>query len=118
MQRHVRSSQVRRQAWKQERHEPSNPLHGEQEDRDEAHPRMQAVQVGNGFLGQVVGIKDGLEANDGEEEGRQHDTHVDQLQLLLPLVSEHSVNQNPCEKTFKTSPKNTKKNTHHFRTNI
>ncbi len=41
----------------------------------------------------VVRIERCLEGEDGDEEGREHGGRVQQLQLLLPLAAEQSVDQ-------------------------
>ena len=42
---------------------------------------------------EVVRVEGSLECDDDEHEGREHGGRVKQLQLLLPLAAEQSVDQ-------------------------
>ena len=46
----------------------------------------------------VVRVEGCLESNDGQDQGREHGRHVQQLQLLLPLTTEQTVHQSTCKK--------------------
>jgi hypothetical protein len=72
-------------------------LNGEEDDGDEAHPGVEAVEVGDGRGAEVVAVEDHLEADHGQEEGGDHHGRVDQLQLLLALVAEHAVEEDSWE---------------------
>ena len=44
-------------------------------------------------LVKVMRVEGGLEADDDEDEGREHGGRVKQLQLLLSLTAEQAINQ-------------------------
>ena len=54
------------------------------------------VHVGHRRGRQIVRVEDGAQADHGEEERGPHDDGVDQLQLLLALVSEDAVHEHAC----------------------
>jgi hypothetical protein len=49
-------------------------------------------------LVKVVRVEGSLEADDDEDEGREHGGRVQKLQLLLPLAPEQPVNERACKK--------------------
>ena len=51
------------------------------------------LQVTKSNLVEVVRVEGSLECDDDEHEGREHGGRVKQLQLLLPLAAEQSVDQ-------------------------
>ena len=54
---------------------------------------MQAVEVGQGRVDQVVGVKDSLQSHDDEEQGEDVQCGVKHLDVDLTVVTEHAVNQ-------------------------
>jgi hypothetical protein len=53
--------------------------------------RSNEVFVIKGHLVKVVRVERGLECDDREDEGREHGGRVQQLQLLLALAAEKSI---------------------------
>ncbi len=47
------------------------------------------------YLVEVVRVERGLEGDNGEDEGREHGGHVQELQLLLTLTAEQTIHQSP-----------------------
>jgi hypothetical protein len=48
----------------------------------------------------IVGVECGFEGDDDEEEGREHGGRVQQLQLLLALLPEQSVDQSTWDQCY------------------
>ena len=94
MVRQVVAAQRVAQLGKQERDKAHDPLHAEQYDGGEAHPRMQTVQVGY-WLGRfVVRVERGLECDRGKHKHGHVDHTVQYFHIQLGRVSEYSINQN------------------------
>ena len=52
---------------------------------------METVEVGHRGTGEVVGIKDRLETNRCEDEGKNVQPRMENLHVDLSVVAEHSV---------------------------
>lgn len=61
--------------------EPNNELGGEQAHCDEAQPRVQRVEVGNGFLRQIVVVEYGQEAENDTWNGTGVEEHMGQFNV-------------------------------------
>lgn len=96
VQRHHGDPVVLPQPRRQKGHKSGHILQREDDHRGEPQPRVQGVHVGNGRIGQVVGIEDRLQGNHRQNECTHVDAGVGELQSLLARGAETTINQNGC----------------------
>lgn len=90
----VHAAQTITQLGEQERDEAAHPLHAEEDDGDEAEPRVHAVHVGDGLRqGVVVRVEDGLERHRGKHEHGHLDETVQDLNVQLNRVAHQAVHK-------------------------
>ena len=79
----------------------SEYLNGKEAHGGEAHPRVEAVEIGDGRLGQVVRVKHRDEAHADGRNGQDVEKSVEELLVNLAATSVRTVRQKSCRKIRK-----------------
>ena len=74
-------------------------LQAKQEYGEESEPGVERVEVGDGGVGQIVGVEHCLEAHSHEDEGEDMHECVQDLDHHLLVIPEHSIDQHGCNST-------------------